>query len=94
MADPIDDPDKTVLEKFGPEACDGAKMSAEQKKIRIRDIMRSSSQRFDPPDDPTGGKGKRLSDDDWKKIADACERWSGGWKYNPVGAQTCCCTFP
>ena len=94
--DPVEKGDKTVEEKLGTEACKRVGMTEEQMNIRLRDIMRSASARFDRPDQDPPGDGKEgrvLSDDDWQKIAKASEVRTK-WKYNPAGPFTCCCCFP
>ena len=82
---------KTVEDILGTKACDDSGMTPEQKGIRVRDIMFSTSATFDPPAGQS--KGKQLSGDDWQKIIDATEKRTG-WTYKGAGAHSCCCTFP
>ena len=99
QGDPVQKGNKTMEDILGTESCEKAEKDQNRnpkkisiKSIRLRDVMRSSSQRFDPPQSD-GPEGDKLSNDQWKVLIAAIEDRTG-WTYQGSGGDSCCCTFP
>ena len=96
--EPCDDGDKTVEEKLGTTHCEAGEKkfalenpgkTVQIKKIKVRDVMRSSPARFDE----TGKQGRQLTPEEWKGIIHAMEAHCVGWTYQGAGPNACCCTW-